>query len=101
MTLRNEQSEFVKAVGMLIIYAYSIGYELTFGDTYPGKFKHKENSFHSKGLAIDLNAFKDGIYLTEWKDYLALGVYWKQLGGTWGGFFSNVKDANHFSWGEV
>jgi hypothetical protein len=99
VSLRNQQSEFAKAVGLLISYAYSLGYELTFGDTYPGKFKHKDGSWHDKGLAIDLNLFKDGEYLTEWKDHLQLGIYWKHLGGTWGGFFPN-KDANHYSWNE-
>ena len=97
MSLRNQQSEFVKAVGLLIIYAYSLGYELTFGDTYSGKFRHKEGSWHDKGLAIDLNLFKDGKYLTGTSDHLILGQYWQVLGGTWGGLW---EDGNHYSWGE-
>lgn len=100
MSLRQQQSEFVKAVGMLIAYAYYLGYELTFGDTYPGKFKHKDGSWHEKGLAIDINLFKDGKYLTESTDHLPLGIYWESLGGTWGGRFKN-KDGNHYSWNEV
>ena len=99
MSLRNEQSKFVKAVGKLICYAYSLGYELTFGDTYPGKFKHKQGSRHEKGLAIDINAFRDGIYLQRTEDHEPLGIYWEQLGGTWGGRFKN-KDGNHYSWNE-
>ena len=99
MSLRNQQSEFTKALGLLIIYAYSLGYELTLGDTYPGKFKHIKGSFHEKGLAIDLNLFKDGEYLKNWKDYLPLGIYWERLGGSWGGYFKN-RDGCHFSWGE-
>lgn len=97
MSLQNQQSEFAKALGLLIIYAYSIGYELTFGDTYPGKFKHKEDSWHEKGLAIDLNAFKDSIYLQRTEDHDPLGIYWETLGGTWGGRWD---DGNHYSWGE-
>ena len=99
MSLRKKQSEFTKALGHLILYAYSLGYELTLGDTYPGKFKHIKGSFHEKGLAIDLNLFKDGKYLTDWRDYIPLGVYWTRLGGSWGGFFS-IRDGAHFSWGE-
>jgi len=97
MSLRKQQNRFVKAVGMLINYAYSLGYELTFGDTYPGKFKHKKNSFHEKGLAIDLNLFKNGTYLTKSEDHKPLGEYWKLLEGTWGG---DWNDGNHYSWGE-
>ena len=97
MSLRNQQSKFIKALGVLIITAYELGYELTPGDTYPGKFKHKKGSWHEKGLAIDLNLFKDGEYLTRTKDYEPLGKFWESLGGTWGGRF---KDGNHFSWEE-
>ena len=97
MSLRNEQSEFVEAVGKLICYAYSLGYELTFGDTYPGKFKHNLKGQHPKGLAIDLNLFKDGIYLTKTSDHELLGKYWELIGGTWGGHW---EDGNHYSWNE-
>lgn len=97
MSLRNKQSEFVHAVGKLICYAYSLDYELTFGDTYPGKFPHRTRSFHEKGLAIDLNLFKDGKYLTDTEDHNELGKYWEMLGGSWGGRW---QDGNHYSWGE-
>lgn len=97
MSLRRQQSEFVRAVGLLITYAYSLGYELTFGDTYPGKFSHKKGSWHGKGLAIDINLFKDGEYLTDSHDHLILGQYWQALGGTWGGLWD---DGNHYSWNE-
>jgi len=99
MSLRDRQSKFVEAVGKLICYAYSLGYELTFGDTYPGKSQHKKGSFHEKGLAIDINLFKDDIYLRSTEAHTQLGTYWKQLGGTWGGDFSD-EDGNHYSWGE-
>jgi len=99
MSLRDQQSEFVKAVGMLITHAYSLGYELSFGDTYPGKHRHSKDSWHHKGLAIDINLFKDDFYLTSTEHHYPLGIYWKSLGGTWGGDFSN-PDGNHYSWGE-
>lgn len=97
MSLRKQQSEFVCAVGKLICYAYSLGYELTFGDTYPGKFKHKKGSFHEKGLAIDINLFYDGVYMTETIDHESLGMYWEAIGGTWGGHWG---DGGHYSWNE-
>ena len=98
MSLRTRQSAFVQAVGSLITYAYGLGYELTFGDTYPNR-KHKPDSFHEKGLAIDLNLFRDSRYLKLTEDHTPLGLYWKSLGGTWGGRFKN-PDGNHYSWGE-
>jgi hypothetical protein len=100
MSLRQQQSEFVRAVGLLITYAYYLGFEVTFGDTYPGKYKHRESSWHGKGLAIDLNLFKDDKYLRACKDHEPLGIFWESLGGTWGGRFAN-KDGNHYSWNEV
>lgn len=99
MSLSKQQRDFVRALGQLINYAYEKGYEITLGDTYPGKYKHKSGSFHEKGLAIDLNLFRDGMYLTLTEDHAPLGTYWKSLGGTWGGDFKN-KDGNHYSWNE-
>lgn len=99
MSLRRKQSEFAHAVALLIIYAYQQGYEITFGEaySYPEDEHHIDNSFHYKRLAIDLNLFKDGKYLSETEDHKPLGVFWKSLGGTWGGDF---RDGNHYSWGE-
>lgn len=114
MSQREKQSEFVMMVASLILYVYQSGYELTFGDAYASKkevscpkckekFKaphgHSKNSFHPKRLAIDLNLFKDGVYLTKTEDHRPLGEYWKSLGGTWGGDFKR-KDGNHYSLGE-
>lgn len=96
--LREQQSEFTKKVALLILYAYEQGYELTFGDAY-AKSGHKMYSFHYKRLAIDLNLFKDGEFLTETKDHEFLGEFWESMGGTWGGRFSH-KDGNHYSFGE-
>ena len=96
MTLRQEQSIFARKVADLIIFAYDQGYELTFGDAF-AKGGHKEGSFHYKRLAIDLNLFKGGVYLTKTEDHRALGEYWESIGGSWGGRFD---DGNHYSWGE-
>lgn len=98
MTLREKQSKFVGKVALLIIYAETLGYELTFGDAFASS-GHKEGSFHYKRLAIDLNLFKDGKYLTSTSDHLPLGEFWESIGGTWGGRFKN-PDGNHYSLGE-
>lgn len=99
MSLRKSQSEFTKALGLLIDFAYYFGYELTLGDTYPGKYNHIKGSYHQNGLAIDINLFRDNKYLRKTDDHKLLGNYWKMLGGTWGGDFK-YKDGNHYSWGE-
>ena len=94
-TLRQKQSRFVRMVGTLIDYAYLQGFELTFGDAY-ALTGHKENSLHGKRLAIDLNLFRNGEYLTTTEAHLPLGEFWERLGGTWGGRFSK-PDGNHYS----
>ena len=83
-------------VGQLIQFAYMNGYTLTFGDAR-AKTGHKENSFHYKGLAIDLNIFRHGIFLTKTAHHLLLGEFWESIGGTWGGGWN---DGNHYSLGE-
>jgi len=103
MSLREKQSDFVAALGLLIIFAYQRGYEITLGEGFVspcptcGWYGHKRNGFHPDKLAQDLNLFKDGHYLTRTEDYKELGEYWESIGGTWGGRFD---DGNHFSWGE-
>lgn len=96
--LRKRQSEFVHAVGLLILYAYQLGYELTFGDAY-AKTGHIKRSFHYSRLAIDLNLFKDGKFQRTTEAHEPLGKFWESIGGTWGGRFA-TPDGNHYSWGE-
>ncbi len=98
MSLRQKQSYFVVMVGKLILFAYENGYELTFGDAYAHD-GHIEGSFHYSRLAIDLNLFKNGKYLTKTEDHKKLGEYWKSIGGSWGGDFPD-PDGNHYSLGE-
>ena len=85
-------------VGQLIIYAGSIGYELTFGDAFATS-GHKDGSFHYKRLAVDFNLFIDDVYQTSTEAHKMLGEYWEIIGGTWGGRFKN-PDGNHYSYGE-
>lgn len=103
MTLGEKQRKFVRMVGLLIEWAYSHNYELTFGDAYRSPEAAALNakkglgiasSLHCQRLAIDLNLFIGGQYQTATEAYLPLGEYWESLGGSWGGRF---KDGNHFS----
>lgn len=98
MGLRNRQSKFAVMVAELILWCKDNGYEITLGDAY-AKCGHKNNSFHYRRLAIDLNLFKDGRYLTRTEDHKELGEKWISMGGTWGGNFKR-KDGNHYSLGE-
>lgn len=104
MTLGEAQRKFPTMVAKLISWAYENGYELTLGDAYRdprvfGQMGERSGygescSAHKQRLAIDLNLFRDGKYLTLTSDHALLGAYWQRLGGTWGGDFN---DGNHYS----
>jgi hypothetical protein len=98
MTLREKQSKFMRMLADLIIFAYQEGYELTGGDLWAHR-GHKPNSFHYIRLAVDLNLFKDGVWLEKTEDHKPLGEYWESIGGTWGGRFKD-PDGNHYSYTE-
>lgn len=103
-TLGQKQRRFARMVARLIDQAHAMGYEVTLGDAYRdgrvfGPFGEKHGygaakSCHKLRLAIDLNLFKDGVYLTKSSDYAALGKWWESQGGVWGGRF---QDGNHYS----
>jgi hypothetical protein len=95
MTLRQKQSKFVVMISHLIIFADSLGYELTFGESYDDDgIGHMLHSLHYLKLAQDFNLFQDGVYLVSTEDHLPLGEYWESIGGSWGGRFN---DGNHYS----
>ena len=94
MTLRQKQSRFAEMVADLLEYIYDSGYEVTFAEAYRRKGVGNSWSLHRKRLAIDLNLFKDGRYLTSTKAHRRFGEFWERLGGSWGGRFG---DGNHYS----
>jgi len=107
MSLRSKQSTFVFNISKLIQRAYSLGYELTFGEALRSQAQADlnaasgagiSNSLHLQKLAIDLNLFKDGKYLSASADHAELGAYWKTLDpeNRWGGDFRK-PDGNHYS----
>lgn len=105
MTLFETQVKFASLIPLLISKAFELGFQVTLGDAYRdprvhGEFGVKQGyghpkSNHKRRLALDLNLFKNGKYLTTTEDHQPLGEYWESLGGTWGGRF---KDSNHYSW---
>jgi len=113
MSLSGNQQRFTECVGLLIAQAYRLGYALTFGDAYRDPRAYGDHgvkksyaaaeSVHKLRLAVDLNLFVEGDYITS-GDHIAyqqLGEFWEGLdpAARWGGRFD---DANHFSfeqWG--
>jgi len=104
MTLGEKQRKFSRMVPRLIDKAHELGLEVSFGDAYRDPRLHGElgvkkgygakNSCHKLRLAIDLNLFRDGVYLQSTEDHRQLGEWWESQGGTWGGRFN---DGNHYS----
>lgn len=94
--LLRKQMKFSRMAPRLLLHIEIMGYDCTLGFTErcmncPVGIA---NSLHHKKLAIDINLFKDGVYLRDTASYEFLGVYWEAMGGTWGGRFG---DGNHFS----
>lgn len=108
------QQRFLPLVAKLIDYAYTQGYTLTAGEMYRSPEQAALNAQHGTGianslhtlrLAVDLQLFKDGLYLTDAAAYAPLGAFWKTLDPdcAWGGDFTKLVDADHFSlsWGGI
>lgn len=111
MSLGSRQREFTSKIAELILWAYDHGYQLSLGDAYRdprvfGNVGDKQGyghprSYHKSRLAVDLNLFRDGRYLSSTESHRTLGEKWESMGGTWGGRFgASGGDGNHYSWGE-
>ena len=109
MTLLEKQFTFASLIPLLINKAIEFGYTVTLGEAYRSPEeavrlaklgKGIKNSLHVLKLAIDLNLFRNGIYLTSEEAHRMLGTYWESLSVgkpyvcTWGGHFG---DGNHYS----
>lgn len=103
------QEEFSQSVAKLIVKAAELGYGVTLGDAYRSPEQAAANaaagtgvarSLHTDRLAIDINLFKDGIYITDDTGHKDLGAWWKTLGDhyKWGGNIVHPRaDPNHYS----
>lgn len=100
LSRREERCTFSGDLARLILFAIDNGYEVSIGDVFATS-GHSDNSYHYRGLAADLNLFKNGEYLKNTEDHTSLGEYWKSLDSenTWGGDFQR-PDGNHYSRGE-
>lgn len=102
----DKQKKFMRLLPRLLERIHEAGYECTLGDGYrdPRVFGDvgekkgygRSKSNHKVRLAIDLNLFKDGKYLTETEDHRVFGEFWEALDPDcrWGGRFN---DGNHYS----
>lgn len=103
--LGDKQRRFTKAKGELIVFAFSIGYELSDGDAnrderLHGKFGEKKgygaaNSMHKLRLAQDFNLFikNEWIKKSSHRAWGVLHAFWEARGGA-----QRIPgDANHFS----
>jgi hypothetical protein len=114
MTLSERQQEFAQNVAQLILFIFNEGYTCTLGEAlrtpemaeiYAKRGTGIKNSMHLKKLAIDLNLFKGGVYLTDTKNHRQFGEYWMSLDprNRWGGDWDmdhltedGEDDGNHY-----
>ena len=105
MTLREKQSLFAGLVASLIDHALALGFDVTLGEAYRSPEEAArlaalglgiKSSLHTARLAIDLNLFRGGTYLTSNEAHEPLGVWWEKQDPLcrWGGRFG---DGNHYS----
>ena len=110
MTLFQKQVLFTQSLPLLLQEAKLLKFDVTLGEVYRTPEQAKlnaqtgkgiANSVHTLRLAVDINLFKDGKYLTNTSDYKELGEFWESLSTPntrfcWGGRFTR-QDGNHFS----
>ena len=105
LSLGGQQRLFARLVGELIHRIYQEGYECTIDWAYrpPEVAAYYasigvgiRNSLHTLKLAIDLNLFKDGVWLRNTMDHERFGEWWERQHPLcrWGGRFG---DGNHYS----
>jgi hypothetical protein len=101
------QIQFSQDVAKLLQKANELGYGVTLGEALRLQAQAEanaasgagiEHSLHLEKLAIDINLFKEDVYITSEEGHTELGAWWKTLGPNhrWGGDFPK-KDFNHYS----
>lgn len=101
------QEQFAQSAALLIQKAKELGYGVTLGEAWRSPQQAAlnaaagtgiSNSLHTERLAIDINLFLNGVYITDTTGHRTLGAWWKTLGGNYryGGDFSK-PDPNHYS----
>lgn len=107
-TLR-KQFIFASLVPLLINEAIRLGFTCTLGECwrppemaaiYAKRGSGIKNSLHELKLAIDINLFRDGVYLDSTEAHRQLGTWWESISAgkdyvtAWGGHWG---DGNHYS----
>jgi len=106
LTTGAAQRLFMRLVPRLIDRIHEQGYECTVGDAYrdPRVFgelgEHlgygHARSAHKRRLAIDINLFRDGVYLQKTEDHKPFGEWWKQQHPLCRSGI-DFQDGNHYS----
>lgn len=91
--LGDKRKLFTRLLPVLIDHMLAEGYDPMIGKD---GLKHRKNSLHYDGLAVDIDLTKNGKYLSGTEDHRRFGEVWERLhadcrwGGRWG-------DGNHYS----
>jgi hypothetical protein len=105
LKLGKRQELFSSLIPSLLTKAFDLGFQVRIGDVYRDPRAHGEmgeqgpygspTSNHKNKCAVDLNLFKDGVYLTTTADHKELGEWWDTQHELtrWGGAYD---DANHY-----
>lgn len=110
LALHDKQALFSKSVAKFIWDLNELGYQVTLGEAwrpkqvaaiYAQQGKGITRSLHIQRLAIDLNIFRDGVWLDAVDTCLPAGRLWESYQITdilfcWGGRFQS-PDIFHFS----
>jgi len=110
LTLIEKQQQFSVLLSKFINDLTTRGYKITLGEAfrplavaaiYASQGEGIKNSLHTMRLAVDLNIFLNGAFLTSVEDLTIPGNLWESyttdlVECCWGGRFQNV-DADHFS----
>jgi len=92
--LLEKQFSFGRLLPRLLAAMLDAGYTYTLGCArcaLPGH--HRKGSCHYQGLAIDINLFKDGVWLKDGKDHEQFHDVWETMGGA-----KRIPgDFNHYS----
>lgn len=111
LTLLEKQQIFAAKAAQLIQEAMRLGYRVTLGEAWRSPQEAErlaalgkgiKTSLHIQRLAIDLNLFRDGKWLSRTEHYRPLGEWWERqseagIDCAWGGRFTERPDGGHFS----
>ena len=97
MSLGADRRKVTHMQALLVLHAEQLGLQLAGKWWYRPKKSgvgHKD-SLHHDSLALDFDAYRDGVYLPSGKEHEALHDYWDSIGGN----ERILNDMNHYSYG--